>query len=79
MQKDPRAELMEAIRNRKGITLRKVNKDHTESDATKSKNPSVKENPVDELKKALQNRIIRVNLSDTEDDEYSSDNDEWDA
>lgn len=72
MQRDPHSDLMEQIR--KGNCLRKVN---AESDALKCKNPAVGK-PVDELQKALQNRICKLTISDSENDEYSSDSDEWD-
>lgn len=64
---------MEAIR--KGNCLRKVNKDNVDT----SKGQAV-EKPTDDLGKALRDRIHKLNLSDsdTDDDEYSSDSDEWD-
>lgn len=62
---------MEAIRNRQGNVLRKVNP------PSKCKNSAV-ERPVDELQKALRGRMDKLILSDSEDDEDSSDSDEWD-
>lgn len=68
VQTDPHSELMEQIR--KGNMLRKV--DPAKIDEKKT---AVK--PVCDLQKALENRMNKVNLSDSDDEEYSSDSDSW--
>lgn len=68
VQSNTHSELMEQIRKRN--ILRKV--DPAEIDEKKT---IVK--PVNDLQKALENRMNKVNLSDSDDEEYSSDSDSW--